>query len=322
MLTGTLPLAGAAAAALLALCLAPLIFRETRRARQIDRRLTTLRGQSATTASAAMAQNPQAGGKVFRVFVLALLRTLSVVVPVGAAERQKFDGMLVQAGYSQPEALSVFLSIKFGFALVVAAAAGIAVIDVELIEQQWIVIGGAALAGFIVGGIFPEYWLRMKASRRLRNMQAALPDALDMMVMCLETGLTVERGILTVAEELMPIEPALAQEFQLIEAEIRVGSDRRAVLEEYYERTQIEGLGDFAMALIQSDRYGTPLSQSMKSIASDERLQKAARIATNAQRLPVLMTLPMLMFVVPGTMLLVAGPAFITAMSSLDSFTG
>ena len=76
------------------------------------------------------------------------------------------------------------------------------------------------------------------------------------------------------------------------------------------------------MALIQGDRYGTPLSQSMKNIAADERVQKAARIATQAERLPVLMTLPMLILVVPGTMLLVAGPAVLTALSGLGKMTG
>ena len=322
MLTGSLPLLGAAAAGILALFLAPLIFRETRRARVIDRRLAALRGQSESTAAIVASADPQAGGTVLRGFGIGFMRALSVVVPVGAAERGKLEALLRRAGYAHPDALSVFLSVKIAFALVFGAVVGIASSDTGLIEQGWIVAALGGLVGFVVGGILPEYALRMKASGRVKGMQAALPDALDMMVMCLETGLTVERGILTVAEELMPIEPELAKEFQQIEAEIRVGADRRAVLEEYYERTEIEGLGDFAMALIQSDRYGTPLSQSMKSIASDARLQRAARIDTAAQRLPVLMTLPMLVFVVPGTMLLVAGPPFMTAMSSLQSFTG
>ena len=140
-----------------------------------------------------------------------------------------------------------------------------------------------------------------------------------MMVMCLEAGLTAERGMLTVAETLQPIDPGLAGEFRQIEVELRLGSDKRAVLTEYYRRTEIDGLRDFAMALIQGERYGTPLSQSMKSIAADQRLQKATRIQTQAERLPVLMTLPMLLLVVPGTMLLVAGPAVMSAMSSLGN---
>ncbi len=322
MLTGTLPLTGAIAAGITILALAPLIFREMRRARTVDRRLASVRGQAAATAPAPETFDRRDRRSAFRVFGLALLRCLSMVVPVGAAEREKLAVMLRKAGFARQEALSVFLSVKLAVALALAAALALVVAGIESLGQEAYAIGLGALVGFIVGGMFPEYGLRAIISRRLGAMQSALPDALDMMVMCLETGLTVERGIITVAEELMPIEPNLAKEFRQIEAEIRLGSDRRAVLEEYYQRTDIDGLGDFAMALIQSDRYGTPLSQSMKSIASDARLQKAARVAAQAERLPVLMTLPMLIFVVPGTMLLVAGPAFLTAMSSLKSFAG
>lgn len=322
MLTGTLPLAGAIAAGILLLCLAPIIFRETHRARTIDRRLTALRGQAVESAPVLDPLVRRGSAPVFRAFALAFLRALSMVVPVGAGERAKLELMLRKAGFPQQEALSVYLSIKLGFALAASAAAGIGGASTELIGEKAYLVAVVALVGFVIGGIFPEYGLRAKANRRVRSMGAALPDALDMMVMCLETGLTVERGILTVAEELMPINSGLAKEFQQIEAEIRVGSDRRAVLEEYFERTEIDGLGDFAMALIQSDRYGTPLSQSMKSIASDARLQKAARVAAQAQRLPVLLTLPMLIFVVPGTMLLVAGPGVLTAMISLQTLGG
>ena len=84
----------------------------------------------------------------------------------------------------------------------------------------------------------------------------------------------------------------------------------------------MEGLKDLATTLIQSERYGTPLTQSMKNIAQAERIQRAARIAAQAERLPVLMTLPMLLFVVPGTMLLIAGPAFLTAIKALSSLGG
>ena len=153
-------------------------------------------------------------------------------------------------------------------------------------------------------------------------MAGALPDALDLMVMCLESGLTFERGILTVAEELMPIERNLAGELRLMEAELRVGGDRRAVLQEFHRRTEVEGLRDLAMTLLQAERYGTPLTQSMRNIAANERTQRAARVEARAERLPVLMTLPMLLFVVPGTMCLVAGPAFLTAIEALGAMGG
>jgi tight adherence protein C len=182
------------------------------------------------------------------------------------------------------------------------------------------VVAVAGVAGFVIGGIVPEYGLRSLVNRRRRRMSAALPDALDLMTMCLESGLTFERALATVADELSPIEPDLAVEFRQIEAELRVGADRRSVLQAYHGRTEIEGLRDFAMSLIQGDRYGTPLAQSMKNIAAGERGQRAARIEAWAGRLPVLMSLPMLLLVIPGTLLLIAGPAFMVAMQALGGF--
>ena len=178
------------------------------------------------------------------------------------------------------------------------------------------------MAGLVIGSIVPEYVLRALLSRRTLRMSTALPDALDLIVMCLESGLTFERALVTVSEELKPIESSLAGELQMIEAELRLGSDRRLVLQEFQGRTAVEGLRDLAMTLMQSERYGTPLTQSMRNIAANERNQRALRIATRAERLPVLLTLPMLLLVVPGTMALVAGPAFLTAFRALGSLGG
>ena len=316
-----LAVAGLAAGTVFILLLAPVVFRETQRARAVDRRLAPLREQAGSIAP--MLANPhRQGGNLFRTLGLAFLRVGSMLVPVGVAEREKLVQMLRKGGFNRQEALSVFLSCKLASALLAGLGAGLWTAGWEAVARYDFLVVLAALAGFVIGGVVPEYVLRALVARRVRSMTAVLPDALDMMVMCLESGLTVERAMMTVAEGLAPLEANLAREFRQIEAELRLGSDKRSVLGEYYRRTEIDGLRDFAMALIQADRYGTPLSQSMKSIAADERLQKANRIATQAERLPVLMTLPMLLFVVPGTMLLVAGPAFLSAVTALGSLGG
>ena len=313
-----LPVAAIAVGVLFVLALAPIVFRETRRTRAVDRRLAPLREQAVSGRPAPDAPSLPGGGS-FRQFGAVFLRTGAMLVPVGAAEREKLVGMLRKGGFMGRDALSVFLSIKFAAAFLLAAGAGLWASGSEMVSRYVFLVALAALAGFVIGGILPEYALRARIARRVKSMTSAIPDALDMLVMCLEAGLTAERGILTVAETLAPIEPGLAAEFRQIEVELRLGSDKRAVLTEYWRSTEIDGLRDFAMALIQGDRYGTPLSQSMKSIAADQRLQKASRIQAQAERLPVLMTLPMLLFVVPGTMLLVAGPAVMLAMSSLGN---
>ena len=304
------------------LALAPLIFRETRRARAIDRRLAAVREQALQAGAPSLDRLDRAAGNPLRSLGAAVLRMGSILVPVGAAEREKLARILRQGGFLQPEALSYFLSAKLAGAVAFGAGAGLMAANSAMLSQYGFLVAMAALAGLVVGGIVPEYGLRTLVSRRARRITAVLPDALDMLVMCLEAGLTVERAIMTVSEELRPIERGLAGEFRQIEADLRLSADRRAALGEYYRRTEIDGLRDLAMALIQSERYGTPLSQSMRAIAADERLQKAARITAQAERLPVLMTLPMLLLVMPGTFLLVAGPAFLTATQAFGTIGG
>ena len=303
--------------------LALLIYRETQRILAFDQRLFIPRRQA--IAAGFWSERPErrsAGSGNSRAFALALLRAASMLAPVGAAERGKLAQMIRHAGFGQHDALSIFLSLKLAVALASGAGAGLWAKGSETIGQHGYLVVLAALAGFVAGGIAPEYGLRAMIARRSRRMARALPDALDLMVMCLESGLTFERTISTVAEELMPIEPNLAGELRLMEAELRVGPDRRTVLQEFHRRTQVEGLRDLAMTLIQAERYGTPLTQSMKNIAANERTQRAARVEAQAERLPVLMTLPMLLLVVPGTMCLVAGPAFLAAIEALGSLGG
>ena len=315
-------LAVVAGAALLGGC-GLLIYRETRRTLVLDRRLGVPR-RLALAAGLGPAPRERRAGDAggWSALARALVRAGSLFAPVGAAEREKLGQMLRAAGFAQRDALSVFLSVKLAAALGAGAAAGTFAARSELVGQYGFAVAFAALAGFVVGGIVPEYALRIRKARRAQAMGAALPDALDLTVMGLESGLTFERTLLTVAEELRPIEANLAHELGLMEAELRVGADRRETLTAFHARTEVEGLRDLAMTLMQSERFGTPLGQSMKNIAANERTQRAARIEAAAQRLPVLLTLPMLLFVVPGTMCLVAGPAFLTAIQALGALGG
>ena len=315
-------LAIVAGAALLGGC-GLLIYREMQRTLAFDRRLSVPRRLALAAGLGPKARERRGGsadglGAAGR----SLARAGSMLVPVGAAEREKLAAALRQAGLAQRDALSVFLSVKLAFGLAAGAGTGLWASGTELVGSYGVLVAFAVLAGFVVGGVVPEYALRMRIARRAQAMGAALPDALDLTVMGLESGLTFERTLVTVAEELRPIEANLAHELGLMEAELRVGAERRVVLEAFQERSQVEGLKDLAMTLIQSERFGTPLTQSMKNIAANERTQRATRIEAAAQRLPVLMTLPMLMFVVPGTICLVAGPSFLTAMQALGSLGG
>ena len=317
----TLLLGGTVASSALLALLALVVFRETRRTLAFDQRLGVARARALACAPRT-AERSRAAVRGARGLGLAFLRVASVLAPVGAPERAKLARLLRRAGFANPDTLSFFLSIKLGAGAMSGAAAGYLAADSATLGQHGLLVAFAAVAALVAGSMLPEYAVRVLAARRLRRMAATLPDALDLMVMCLESGLSFERGLSTVAEELMPITPGLAAEFRLLEAELRLGASRRAVLQEFQERTDVEGLKDLAMTLIQAERYGTPLTQSLKNIAAEERLRRAARIATQAERLPVLMTLPTLLMVMPGTMCLVAGPAFLTAIDALRSLGG
>ena len=314
----------AALAALLALAAAVLfLFRESRRALALDRRLLAVRTQ-ALAAGGESEKRPDDVSAMWSYLSLAVvgaLRVAAIVVPVGAAERAKISDLLRQGGFQQRDALAIFLSLKMVLTLAIGVAAGILAAEADLLGGHRAVIGFAGLAGGVFGGVLPEAVLRRLSNRRCKKLARALPDALDLMVLCVEAGYTFERALSMVAEELRPLAPELAAELGSVEAQLRLGADRRSVLQDLCERTAVEGLRDFAMTVIQGERYGTPMGQSISNIARNERLQRAARIEAAAGRLPVVMSLPMLLLVVPGILLLMGGPAFIYAIQALQGMS-
>jgi len=263
----------------------------------------------------------EAAGVSLRLVSSALLNVTSRLVPVGAADRAKLKDAVSKAGFHQPDALSIFMTVK----LVVMLFGGI-LLSWQVSAGQWLgeytstpALLLVGLAGAVVGGILPETVLDRLGTRRQNQMAAALPDALDLMTLCLESGLTFERTLSRVARELGPMAPALAREFTLSEAELRLGAERKNVLYDLQVRTGVEGLRDLSSTITQGERYGTPLAQSMRNIAHSERQQRAARIEVQVARLPVLMSMPMLLLVTPGTLLLVAGPAFVSTMEMVGN---
>ncbi len=299
-----------------------LVFRGSRQTQVLDRRLARVRAWAVAVYGEPQKQRKQQGeGVSLRLVSSILLNVSSRLVPVGAAERAKLKDAVTKAGFHRSDALSIFMTVK----LVVMLASGI-LLGWQVSAGQWLgeytstpVILLAGLAGAVMGGIVPEMCLDRLGARRQSQMAAALSDALDLMTLCLESGLTFERTLSRVARELEPMAPALAREFALSEAELRLGTERKNVLHDLHVRTGVEGLRDLSSTITQGERYGTPLAQSIRNIAHSERQQRAARIEVQVARLPVLMSMPMLLLVTPGTLLLVAGPAFVSTMELLGN---
>ncbi len=315
----------AAVAALVAAAVAGrLLFRESRRVLALDRRLQAVRSQAARVQAASAygesGKPPEDSSRALLVLSRAAvggLRVAAMLVPVGASERAKLGELIRQAGFQQRDALAIFLSLKMVLMLTVGVLAGILVAGLGLLGGHPVLIGFAGLAGAVIGGLLPEAALRRLIARRRGRLSRALPDALDLMVLCIEAGFTFERALSMVSEELRPLAPDLAAELAAVESELRLGADRRRVLQDLQARTVVDGLRDFAMTVIQGERYGTPMGRSIQNIARNERIQRAARIEAQAGRLPVIMSIPMLLLVVPGILMLMGGPAFMIAVEAL-----
>ena len=165
------------------------------------------------------------------------------------------------------------------------------------------------LGGALLGMLLPDMYLKRTRKRHLRRVENGLPDALDMMVICTEAGLGFEPAIDRVAAEICHAHPAIAEEFRITGSELRIISDRRQVLLNMGARTDLDSLRRLASTLIQTTQFGTPLSQALRTLATEMRQEMLTKFEARAARLPVLLTVPMIVFILPCIFIIVGGPA-------------
>jgi tight adherence protein C len=283
-------LAAAAAAGALALG-AQAVQRE----RALARRLALLR--------------PAAGPAAAEAWLLGAVTRLGMVLArsglLSARTRAELEATLAGAGLRGAGGLGLFLGAKL---LLMAALPGL----VLLLPPHWLpghtrwaVIGLALLAGMLA----PDTIVRARRQATLRRIERGLPEALDLMVICAQAGLGLEAALERVAEEVRFANPAIAAELATTSAELAVGGDRRAVMMALGERTGLDMLKRFAATLVQTMQYGTPLSHVLRVLAAELRQDAMTRFEERAARLPVLLTVPMILFILPCVFVVVGGPA-------------
>ena len=175
---------------------------------------------------------------------------------------------------------------------------------------------GAVAAAAVIGLLLPDYAVRSSRARYLKRLNAELPNALDMMVICSEAGLGLEAAIERVATEMQASYPAIASEFSQTSNELRYTSDRRFSLQNLGTRTGLDSLKRLGGTLVQSLQYGTPLSHALRTLSVEMRGETLIRFEERAARLPVLLTLPMIIFILPTVFLVVGGPAMLKVAAS------
>ena len=181
--------------------------------------------------------------------------------------------------------------------------------------------GLAFSAIFALGGYFvPVYWIRRQIESRRQNIQDSFPDAMDMMLVCIEGGHSMDQAMARVGMELQSTGSPLAEEMQIVTHEFRAGKERSLVLRDFAERCAVNDISSFVTVLIQSATFGTSISQALRVYAAEMRDKRLMRAEEKANLLPTKLTLGTMAFTVPPLILILAGPSFIQIVRSLTQF--
>jgi tight adherence protein C len=184
--------------------------------------------------------------------------------------------------------------------------------------------GSAALhlaivaAGFVGGFFGADIWIKNVADRRAKEMTKALPDALDLLVICAEAGLSLDASMTRVGREIGGTSPVLAEELSLTAIELGFLPDRHTALNNLVNRTNMAKLRAIVNSLMQTERYGTPLANALRVLSAEYRDERMLRAEEKAAKLPAMMTVPMIVFILPALFVVLGGPALIQV---LDTFS-
>jgi tight adherence protein C len=224
---------------------------------------------------------------------------------------------LAQAGIRTRDALAIYLFFKLASAPLMGVL-GLLLFKVLNVyhmtdTQQLLAMVGAILAGFMGPGI----WLKNKKSKRLNVLRKAIPDGLDLLVVCVEAGLSTDAALTRVAKETERSAPELSDELRLTAIELGFLPERRQALDGLARRVDLPAVRALVAALIQTEKYGTPLATSLRVLSSEFRTERLLRAEEKAARLPATLTVPMVLFILPVLFIVIIGPGII---SVIDSF--
>ena len=271
---------------------------------QVNRRLRQIRESGTATHNANDLKVRDGSFRIIAAFGNAVAR--SGLLP--AKTLGELGQTLASSGIRSANALNLFLACKI---LLLLLMPGVAYLLVEhfAVVGTWrtLAIGGAA----VVGLLLPDTVVKKIRKRYLQRVESGLPDALDMLVICSEAGLGLEPAVERVAEEVFHAHPAVAEELRLTANELRVVSDRRIALMGMGIRTGLESLKRLGSTLVQTLQFGTPLSQALRTLSTEMRQEMLLKYEERAARLPVLLTMPMILFILPCVFIIVGGPAFL-----------
>lgn len=227
---------------------------------------------------------------------------------------------LAHAGYRNRELAVTVIFARLILPVALGLLAAVVLYWAELYPDWSAFKRFAAFAAAVIAGYKgPEIYLSNKAGKRTQAIRKGLPDALDLLVICAEAGLTVDAAFTRVSRELGRAYPELGEEFALAAIELSFLAERRHAFENLAFRVNLEQVRGVVTTLIQTERYGTPLASSLRVLSAEFRNERMMRAEEKAARLPAIMTVPLILFILPVLFVVILGPA---ACSIGDAFSG
>ena len=241
-----------------------------------------------------------------------LERYSTFLEPQNEEEYSAIKLKLLQAGYRSKDAVRYYYFAQF--ALGILGLLGGTIYFMLFIAQtepttqttlMWILGPGGA------GYYLPKYWVNKRLTERKQEIEEGFPDSLDMLLVCVEAGQSIDQAIIRVAEELRASYEHLADEFEMVSWEIKAGKDKAAVFQDMAERCGVNDISSFVTVLIQSATFGTSIADALRVYAAEMRDKRVMRAEEAANKLPTKMTLATMMFCVPPLLIILVGPSIV-----------
>ena len=232
-------------------------------------------------------------------------------------EAKKISILLSRAGYRKSDALVIFFFAKLSLPFIFGGLALLFIYVLPIFDLQgqmrWMVCLG--LVG--LGGFVPNIFLKNEITKREKKLRKGLPDALDLLVICAEAGQSLDAALKRVSSELGRFSPEVSDELALTSIELGLMADRRTALDNLVQRANIPEIRNVVNALTQTEKYGTPLAHTLRVLSAEYRSDRMMRAEEKAARLPAIMTVPMIIFILPPLFVVLIGPAILQV---LDKF--
>ena len=221
---------------------------------------------------------------------------------------------LAQAGYRGPKPVSTFYFFRFAAPFGCALIAIFYLYVLKLVDATPMLKLTCVVGAFVIGFYAPNVFISNKATKRRENIMLAFPDALDLLLICVESGMSVEASIQKVAAEVGASSIELAEELSLLVAELSYLPERRSAYDGMGKRTNHPGIKAVMTAMIQAERYGTPLGTALRVMSKENRDMRLSAAEKKAAALPAKLTVPMILFLLPVLFVVILGPAVLNAM--------